>query len=90
MKQSEITVSHPYNHPQQVVVTQNRVRQFFSYGTLIAITCPSDKTVVTKSWNYSKTTTDYLAAFLHADGKREILENLRDSVYIYKDNPCLK
>lgn len=69
----------------QVVVHGSTTSTFTSYGTLIAVNdFEAGKTYLTDSWDYSATTTRYLAEFLGIPGKgakAEIAARLADGRY---------
>lgn len=70
----------------QVVVHGSTTSTFTSYGTLIVVNdFEAGKTYLTDAWDYSATTTRYLAEFLGIQGKgakAEITKRLADGRYI--------
>lgn len=69
----------------QVVVHGSTTSTFTSYGTLIAVNdFEAGKTYLTDAWDYSATTTRYLAKFLGIEGtgaKMEIVKRIADGRY---------
>lgn len=69
----------------QVVTHESTISQFHSYGTLIATNdFEAGTTTLTSSWDYSATTTRYLAQFLGIYGKgakTEIARRIADGRY---------
>lgn len=70
----------------QVVVHGSTTSTFTSYGTLVAVDdFEAGKTYLTDAWDYSATTTRYLAEFLGIPAKgakAEIAKRLADGRYI--------
>lgn len=70
----------------QVVVHGSTTSTFTSYGTLIAVNdFEAGKTYLTGAWDFSATTTRYLAKFLGVWGKgakEEIRKGLESGKYI--------
>lgn len=67
---------------------QNGTRAYYSYGTLIWYKKPDHLPILTKDWNYSRTTTKYLSQFL-GKNKKEIVQSIAAFKMILEDNPCL-
>lgn len=67
---------------------QNGVRAYYSYGTLIYYKKPDHLPVLTKDWDYSRSTTRYLGQFL-GKNKKEIVQSIAAFKMILEDNPCL-
>jgi hypothetical protein len=78
----------------QVVVHGSTTSTFTSYGTLIAVNdFEAGKTYLTDAWDYSATTTRYLAQFLGLPGKgakAEIEKRLADGRYVLDPAPIVK
>lgn len=74
--------------PNQTIVHEADKRSFFSYDTLIATDdYEAGTTTLTNDWNYSKTTTKYLARYLGIDGAgatAEIRRRIADGRYTVK------
>lgn len=71
--------------PQQVIVTINyNEHWFFSYGTLIAKEIKHEITLDEYYWNYSRTTSKYLAEFLGVTNL-ELHKNVKNGIYKFEN-----
>lgn len=73
----------------QVILThEDGTKEFQSYGTRVAEIDPQGNVHVTPAWDYSPTTTKYLAQFLGLPGtgaKALIRKNIQIGNYRYND-----